>query len=237
MRALTPTGGASNESSRSRRRNPEAGRRADAVLLPHHLADRNRRRRRPAPGDLPAGTGRRGHGRRLRPRHQRQAARRVRHAVWPGRRERLSRHRHHLFRLRPGAVPAARPRPRQRAGVSAVQLRPHLCQRDQAGGDAGGARANSRRHAPRLQRPEERPRRPGDGGAAARPAGPGSRRRGIGVPRAAPHPRRAVGVRRGGCRPPAAGRAMPDDPGRPGRAVRGSLRRTGATGRDARRRR
>ena len=52
----------------------------------------------------------------------------------PGRGECVSRHRHDVFRLSAGAVPAARACTRAGAGVSDVPRQPHLRLGDQAGG-------------------------------------------------------------------------------------------------------
>ena len=68
----------------------------------------------------------------------------------------LPRHRHDIFRLGAGAVPAARPRPRAGAGVSDVPCQPHLCLGHQAGRAHHRAGAGPGGDAARVQPAEKR---------------------------------------------------------------------------------
>ena len=173
----TPQGRGQMRADRCRRGNPEARRRDHAVLLSHHVGDRDRRGRRPASDHLPAGARRRRHGGRLCPRHQRPPARRVRDAVRAGRGERVPRHRHDVLRFGAGAVPAARSCARAGAGVSDVPFQPHLCLGHQAGRAHPRAGTGAGGDASRVQPVEERAAGTGDGGTAARSAGARHRQR------------------------------------------------------------
>ena len=153
---------------RRHRRNPPARGRHHVLLLSHDLDDRGGGGWRPAAGDLPAGAGRRAHGRRVRARHQRQAGRRVRHAIRPGGGERVRRRRLGVFRFDTDPAAAARPFAGASAGVSAVQFGPQLCLGHQVGRNRHAAGANAGCDATGVQCAAQWPAGAGDGGTAAR---------------------------------------------------------------------
>ena len=87
----------------------------------------------------------------------------------PGSGERVSRHRHDVFRLRAGAVPAAwRRRATSRRCIPMFHVEPHLRLGHQAGGGNPHAGVRAGGDAARVQRAEKRAAGPGDGGGAAR---------------------------------------------------------------------
>ncbi len=191
--ATPQAGGTSHAGHESHCRDPQARGYLDLVLLSDDADHRDCRRNRHPPGDLPAGAGRRAHGRRVRAGRERAAARRLCHAVWARRRKRLRRRRHRLFGFDPGSVPAARPSARDRAIVSDVQIEPQLCRDHQIGRGSAAAARGREHHAARLCAIEERPRRPGHGRGAGRCHEPRGRAR---PERAPADPRDPLGGRR-----------------------------------------
>ena len=163
----SPGEGNQHAHRRRDRRYPQARGDDHAVLLPHYIDHRKCGCRRHPPGHLPAGTGRCRYGRWLRPRHERQTARRVRDAVRPGIGECVSRHSNHVLGFRAGAVPAAGAGARSVADLPDIPLRCYLRLHPQAGGGDPHAGLDHGCDAPSLCRAEEWANGAGDGGSAA----------------------------------------------------------------------